>query len=213
MDNHKPKLTPNEISHLRGAVGTVAWKSSQTGPHFQAEAGLLLSEILYATNATVHKANKLIREVKREASQCLRFPCWNCRWNQMVIVTWCDAGQSTRADKSSTLGYITGICPRSLLDGEEQIVAVLNWKSSKTPRQCLGSNGAEVQAITEGEDSTFKVRVMWVELHGVKLKRSTTYQQIKENVEGALVMDSRGIYDAMEKRDSTPWLEIEQSRL
>ena len=41
----KSALTPREISQLRGAIGTIAWKSAQTGPHFQADAGILLSEI------------------------------------------------------------------------------------------------------------------------------------------------------------------------
>ena len=122
---------------------------------------------------------------------------------KMAIVTWCDAGQSNRPDKSSTLGHISGIAPEAFLDGSEEMVAILNWKSSRCPRACLGSNGAEVQAITEGEDITFKLRAMWSEMHGVKLHRATMYEQVRESVKGAIVMDSRGIFDAMTRNISS----------
>lgn len=54
------------------------------------------------------------------------------------------------------MGIIVGMVPRSFLQGEEQTVALLTLRSSKTPRQVLGSNGAEVQAVTEAEDTVFR---------------------------------------------------------
>ena len=81
-------------------------------------------------------------------------------------------------------------------------MAVLSWKSAKTPRQVLGSNGAEIQGITEGEDNTFKIRAMWAELHGVVLERHSMYQQVRDCTTGAIVMDSRGIFDAMSRNVS-----------
>ena len=58
------------------------------------------------------------------------------------------------------MGLLAGIAPKESLVGEEQPVALLHWRSSKTPRQCLGSNGAEVEAIREGEDSCFRLRLL-----------------------------------------------------
>ena len=203
MTQTSSALTPREISMLRGAIGSLSWKSAQTGPHFQAETCLLLSEVPHATISTIVKANKLIREVKREASQSLLFPARGVEWHKMAIVTWCDAGEKNRPDKSSTLGHITGIAPAGFLQGEPHVDAILNWKSGKTPRQCLGSNGAEVQAITEGEDIIVKVRAMWAELHGVQLRRATLYEQVRDAVQGAIVMDSRGIFDAMSRNISS----------
>ena len=118
----KSPLNQRETLMLRGAIGSIAWKSVQTGPHFQAEAGLLLSEIPKATVNTIIKTNKLIREIKRESCQRLKFPCWGRRWDEMAIVTWCDAGQKDRPDLSSTLGHITGIAPKEFLEGEECVV-------------------------------------------------------------------------------------------
>ena len=199
----KSSLTPSEVSQLRGLIGTLSWKATQTGPHYQADTSMLLSEIPYATVNTILKANKLIREVKRESQQFLLFPNWNCPWEDIAIVTWCDAGNHNRPDRSSTLGMISGAVPKDFLEGQERAVAILHWRSSKTPRQCLGSNGAEVQSITEGEDSNFKLRAMWTEIHGVPLARGNIYQQVRDHVAGALVMDTRGIYDAMVRNISS----------
>ena len=127
------------------------------------------------------KTNTVIRELKREAHQNLLFPSWKRHWKDIVAVTWCDAKQQNRADKSSTMGYISALAPKEILDGQDVSIAVINWKSSKCPRQCLGSNGSEVQAVTAGEDETFRLRAQWAEMHGIALDRSNMYDMWQSN--------------------------------
>jgi hypothetical protein len=38
-------LNAEELSQLRGILGTLAWKASQTGPQYQADVSLMLSEV------------------------------------------------------------------------------------------------------------------------------------------------------------------------
>ena len=203
MKEMKSLATADEVSKLRGVIGTVAWRASQSAPHYQADAGLLLSEVPHATVDTLIRANKLVREMQRESNQCLLFPSWGVHWSKMTTVVWADASQKNRYDGSSTMGLIAAVAPRSVLDGEETQLAFVHWRSSKTPRQCLGSNGAEVQAITEGEDLVFRIRGLWAEMHGVVLERQHLYEQIRSSTTGALVMDSRGIYDAITRNTSS----------
>eukprot|EP00438_Fugacium_kawagutii_P006161 Skav207449 [mRNA] locus=scaffold3545:28907:32044:+ [translate_table: standard] len=196
-------LTSEEVSRLRGAIGTMSWKASQTGPQYAADVGLLLSEVPHATIETIIKTNKLIREVRRDAQQSLRFPAWNVDWKQLSVLTWADASNHNRVDKSSTMGIISALAPSEVLHGGECEMAILNWRSSKTMRQCLGSNGAEVQAITEGEDATFRIRALLAEFHGVVFEdKYDMYNKVKELTSGAVIMDSRGIYDAMTRNVS-----------
>ena len=143
------------------------------------------------------KVNKLIREMKRESKQGLIFPSWKCDWRQLAVLGWADASQKSRPDQSSTMGTVIGVAPRDILQGEEQVVAIVAWRSSKTPRQVLGSNGAEVQAITVTEDDVFSCSNPadgneWCQYSA----HTNLYQQVKENTSGAVIMDSRGIYDA-----------------
>eukprot|EP00435_Cladocopium_sp_Y103_P019899 s669_g4.t2 len=193
-----PKLlaTPEEITQLRGVIGSVAWRSSQSSPQYQADVGLLLSEVPYATVGTLQRANKIVRELKR-TPQHLIFPSWHVDWRELCVVVWADASNSNRPDRGSTMGIIAGCAPRSILEGEEQQVALLNWKSSKTPRQTLGSNGAEVQSITEGEDMCFRLRGLIAEIHGMQLERRKVHEMVRDNTHGAIIMDSKGIFDSM----------------
>ena len=69
----KLPATAVEISQLRGLIGSIAWRSSQSSPQYQADVGLLLFEVPYANVGTLVKANKLAREVKR-VNQSLLFP-------------------------------------------------------------------------------------------------------------------------------------------
>lgn len=101
--NRKAVATPSEISQLRGVIGSLSWQASQTAPQFQADVGLLLSEVPYATVDTLLRTNKLVREV-RMVPQTLVFPHWNVPWQDLSIVVWSDASNSNRPDKSSTMG-------------------------------------------------------------------------------------------------------------
>ena len=101
------------------------------------------------------------------------------------------------------MGIIVGMVPRSFLQGEEQTVALLTLRSSKTPRQVLGSNGAEVQAVTEAEDTVFRTRAYLAELGGIVFQRESLHQLVEQHTSGEVVMDTRGIYDAATRNVSS----------
>ena len=174
---------------MRAALGTVSWRATQSGPQFLAEASLLLSEINKGTVESLYKVNRLVREMKREAGQGLLFPSsWSISSaRELAVVTWADASQHNRPDKSSTVGILTGVGPAEVLSGTEVQLSVVQWKSGKTPRQCLGSNGAEVQAITMGEDQNFQIRLLLAEFAGEKITRENLHEVVKK-IPGALVI-------------------------
>ncbi|CAE7817945.1 RE1 [Symbiodinium sp. CCMP2592] len=198
----KSPLTVQEISDLRGALGTMAWKSSQTGPHLQADVSLKLSEIPFANVKTLVDVNKMIREMRRTADQSIVFPAWHRDWRDIATVVWADASQGNRPNKSSTIGYVACLGPKEILQGEEVRLAMVAWKSSKCPRETLGSNGAEVQAVTVGEDMVFMIRALWLEVHGAVIERNSWENLVAEKTMGALVTDSKGIFDAMTRNVS-----------
>ena len=190
--SRKSPLTPSEVTALRGVLGTISWRSTQTAPEYLAETSLLLSEIGKATIETLHKANKLVREMRRRAAQGLLFPTWDTK--DFAVVTWTDASQGNRPDRSSTVGILSALAPADVLWGEERQFSVLQWKSGKAPRQSLGSNGSEVQGLTLGEDMNFQLRALIAEMLGAVPERGHLNEHAKK-VKGALVLDSRGIYD------------------
>eukprot|EP00438_Fugacium_kawagutii_P018226 Skav218341 [mRNA] locus=scaffold755:624672:632918:- [translate_table: standard] len=206
----KSLLLPQEITALRGALGTMSWRATQTGPQYAAEVSLMLSELSKGTVDLMYRVNKLIREMRASASQGLHFPSWNRPLDELAILTWADASQHNRHDRSSTIGIISCLGPKEAIQGEEVPLAVLQWKTGKTPRQCLGSNGAEVQSITIGEDQNYNLRMLIAEVNGKDVTRGNLHSLVRE-VPGAVIMDSKGIYDAM-NRNMSPLHGLRESR-
>ena len=101
------------------------------------------------------------------------------------------------------MGIVTAVGLKEILDGSEAQLAVVQWKSGKAPRQVLGSNGAETQAITIGEDQNFNIRMLMAEIGGANVEKNNVHE-IAKTVGGAVVTDSRGIFDAMTKNVSPP---------
>jgi hypothetical protein len=186
-------LTKAEISSIRGALGIASWRATQSAPQYLADTSLLLCEINKGSVALIHKVNKLIRDMRRNAHQKLIFPQWpGVSVTDLSVITWADASNHNRSDKGSTIGVLTGLAPRAIMDGQETQVALIQWKSG---REVLGSNGAEDQSVTVAEDMNYQIRGLLYELLGNKLDRKELHQQIS-SIPGAIVMDSRGIYDA-----------------
>ena len=114
----KATLLPAEVSALRAALGTMSWRATQTAPQYLAETSLLLSEISRGTVETLYKVNKLVRDMKAQSKQGLYFPSWGRKASELAVITWADASQHNRPDKSSTVGILTALAPADFLQGD-----------------------------------------------------------------------------------------------
>eukprot|EP00439_Symbiodinium_sp_Y106_P009752 s7534_g1.t1 len=114
----KEKATAQEVSAIRGALGTLSWRANQVNPQFLADVGLMLSEVPTATVDLILRINKVIREAKRMADQTLIFHPFDEGWEDLCVVTWSDAAQNNRVNRGSTIGMLTCIAPKRILDGE-----------------------------------------------------------------------------------------------
>ena len=85
--------------------------------------------------------------------------------------------------------------------GEEAWCHVVAWESFKLPRKVVGSNGVEAQVFSIAEEALWLARISWAVLHGVPLVRRRLHDAAQA-IPGALVSDSRGIYDGARKRES-----------
>jgi hypothetical protein len=84
-------------------------------------------------------------------------------------------------------------------------MSILAWKSWKLKRVSIGSNDSEIQSLVEAEDVLFKGRLMWSELHGAYVDETDYIKRADagvQSVNGLLVTDSKGGYDAITKNES-----------
>lgn len=57
--------------------------------------------------------------------------------------------------------------------------------------------------LPEGENATFKLRAMWMEMNGETVDRKNMYDKVRDNTQGVISMDTKGIYDSMVRNVSS----------
>ena len=197
-------LTPSEISQFRGAIMKAAWRAGQTGPQYAARVNITASKTKAPSVLDLKETNKILKEMKKTANVGLLFPSFNhgkkaeerLTWEDMVMLHFGDAAQNNRHDGSSTGGCISGFSTNKIMDGGEQPMSIIDWRSWRLERAAKGSNGCEAQALYETEDRGWKCRIMWTLLYTPVLYRGQQ-EEAASRIESLLIMDSRGLYDAI----------------
>ena len=137
------------------------WRATSTfGPELESVANWAsipvgsFSEVPKATVQTLVDTNKMIREVSRTSPQRIVFPAWRLPWQSICAMVWADASQGNRPNKSSTVGILGCLGPDKILENEGVSLAMISWRSSKCPRESLGSNGQRGSVDRHGGGSS-----------------------------------------------------------
>ena len=166
-------LTAQELSMLRGVLGTASWRAQQMSLQFAADVSLLLSATADPVVQDLLDANKLVRDMRRSSAQSLHFHSFNeTPWQQLVFASWADASDRPRPDGSRTAGCVITLATEELFGhGQEDDVSVVSWRSFKLPRKIAGSNNGEIQDLAFADESLWLVRLAWSEMHGASMRR------------------------------------------
>ena len=188
-------LTAQELSMLRGVLGTASWRAQQMSLQFAVDVSLLLSATADPVVQDLLDANKRVRDMRRSSAESLHFHSFNeTPWQQLVFASWADAGDRPRPDGSRTGGYVITVATEKLFGhGQEDCVSVMAWRSFKLPRKIGGSNNGETQALAFADESLWLVRLAWSEMHGASMRRWHLDETVRQ-VGGMLITDSRGFF-------------------
>ena len=187
-------LTAEELSMLRGVLGTASWRAQQVSPQFAADVSLLLSATAQPVVQDLLDANKSVRDMRRSAAQSYHYHSFNeTSWQQLVFASWADASNRPRPDGSRTRSYVLTLATEKLFGhGQEDDVSVMAWRSFKLPKKIAGSNNGETQAIAFADQSLWLVRLAWSEMHGAWMRRWHLDEAVRQ-VGGMLITDSREV--------------------
>ena len=214
--NHK------EINACRGSLGALQWAATQSQPLVCARCSLLTSEL--ATNPSMEVAREiqaLIGELRAQPTKLVfrKFPDAK-DWRDIVFISMGDQAHNNRPKGDSTGGLLTLMAGPGCVDGRVCPMSLLAWRTWKLKRKAISSNDAEVQAMLEAEDSNFRTRLLWSELHGagqgdpgLSLRRDLVQhvEQQVVNIKGIMCTDSKGGFDAIEVNES-PLLGLSNTR-
>ena len=204
-------LSDYEKGLCRTALGGLQWLAIQTQPQLCSRCNILLTEI--TTNGTMQHAREIqgmISEVRAEPQRLhfFRLPTVE-HWNQLVFITMRDQAHANRPNGDSTGGIVSMVAGPESINGAVCPMMLIAWRSWKLRRKAIASNDAEIQAVLEGEDQNFGIRLLWTEIHGGSFLRgdpredlvSATEKQVVQ-IKGIICTDSRGGYDAVEVNES-----------
>ena len=111
-------------------------------------------------------------------------------------------GGPTRPEGTSQGGQQVFIANARLVQGKELNMSLISWHASRLKRVARSSSAAETQAATDGDDEAVYIRLC---LKGVLFGRLVLqhWQTEARQILAALVVDCRGVYDALARSSSS----------
>ena len=191
-----------EKTELRGLLGALSWHVNQVGFRYSAYVSLYLSEVVHSTVQTLLEVNNLLYKIKNASRTPMRIFGFK-QHEQPIVFCWTDASSQNRHDGSSTKGIFIGMSGAKLEHGEVDRISPWFWQSGKIDRVCRSPGAAEARAAIDGEDSLYLCRYQWSEINGHPLDVHDPDSMVLAT-RGALVTDSRNVFDHLEKPYITP---------
>ena len=115
-----------ELSQLRALSGQLLWLGMQCLPQLLAPLLLSMGQTPQATVGTIYEVHKLARK----ATAWARTPLKIHVNHSPVVITYTDAGWTTRPDGTSQGGQLVFIANSELLQGRESNMSLISWHSS-----------------------------------------------------------------------------------
>ena len=119
------KLTPGELTQLRGVTGSANWFANQTRPDLCVSTSLLQGAHASATVADTREANKLTRLCRQHAH--VPFRVSPIPLDDLTCVGFGDCGWGVRRDGSLQGGSLIIAADKRILDGFEETTAMVDW--------------------------------------------------------------------------------------
>ena len=151
-----------------------------------------------ATVDTIYEVNKLARKTTVWA----RMPLKVDAHHSPVLVMYTDAGWTTRPDGTSQGRQLVFIANSELLQGKESNMSLISWHSSRLRRVAKSSSAAETQAAADGDHEAVCTRSCLKEVLFGQLDLQN-WQSEARQLPVALVVDCRGVYDALARSASS----------
>ena len=150
-----------------------------------------------ATGQSLKHVNRLVRQAHCETSDKLYYLVIS----DPVFVSFADASWAHRKDVGSQYGYLCVGTERVFLDGSAAPCCPISWHSRRYPRVARSSGSAETQAATQAQEETEFIRLLWLEIVQGGYDDTIIDQEISK-VEGCLIIDAKGVFDAFHRSES-----------
>ena len=120
-----------------------------------------------------------------------------------MLVTLCDARWASCKDVSSQDGMLTVLCDAFVLKGEVSRFTPIAWQSRKLPRVTRPSTSAEVQMASTTIDNHEFTKQIMIHWFNPEMLPPGEVDSAMHQIESVMVFDSKNMYDALDKVESS----------
>ena len=157
-------LQPEEVTSLRGSIGSLGWVARQLREDLLAQVSLLAQATAKPRIEHLVEANKCIRDARQDAEHRT---IWQSSpdlcWDDICVFVNSDASLANADDDKtkSQCGYIVGLCNPQVLDkGDNGKILPLDMQSATIKRVCRSTLAAETNAALEGSEAALYTRMV-----------------------------------------------------
>ena len=186
LSDREARLTPEEVTSLREAIGQLNWLSCVTRPDISFDVSVLSSNVKEATISDLLQANKVIKRVKNERS-FIKFS--ELDLDSLHIVSFSDASYNNLKNGGSQGGYII-----FLVDQYNNCCPV-EWKSNRLKRVVRSALAAETLACADSVEACKHwqnvIKEVLNQEHCVKVLHHTDSKSLTDHLDGSKVISDR----------------------
>ena len=199
--NLSEKLSPAEVSKVRGLIGALQWPASQGVPPLAASVSILASSTNQGDGNLMAELNKTLRFAKQNTKPILMGKV-AANMKDICFLCYSDAAFGVRQDCGSQGGYVLVLTSRAALQEKRVPYSLLSWRSFRLPRVCRSSLAAESQASAFALDELMMTKTMMALMFDPKLDPRAP-STARDSGDSAMVIDAKALYDAILKKNFT----------
>ena len=186
-------INDNELSKLRGLIGSLQYAVTNTRPDMAAKLGEVQTQIAKAKISTLILANKVLREaqVEEEVKICFR----SIPHNKLTHVSFGDASFASPKQLDSFQGTLICATDDLLNKNESAPISPLTWSSKKIARVVRSTLSAEAFAMSKSVDKLGWMRLLWGVLSITNFNWREAPVAFKQLPMATIATDCKSLYD------------------
>jgi hypothetical protein len=186
--------SPEQVSAMRGALGTLQWMATQWRPDLAAQTSLALQTMPSPSQGDLKKVNAAIRRARLDKD--LEIKVASIPLESLMLYGHTDSSLGNAPRKGTQAGYVIAGGERHIAKGEYGNWGALVWKSSRLRRTVASSLAAEGQAALNCARELDWCQLLFLEMMfgaDVLTKRERYVDQLPMT----LIMDCKSLYDQL----------------
>ena len=186
-------LNPDEVTNLRGIVGSLQYAVTHTRPDLAAKLSEVQTQVAQPTIKTLLQANKVLREAQEFSDTTITY--LSIKSGEITFVSFGDASFASQRNLSSHQGTLIGATTSQLDANVEAPMSPLVWASKKIARVVKSTLSAEAYAMSRSVDLLGWIRALWGCIHVPDFPWEDPLKSCHLLKKALVVTDCRSLYD------------------